>query len=83
MSFSQSLVFLSKQGTITFQENDLIKLNGKKYLYQKAIKSKTQLQLLEPGLFGKATIILDTSKIETFRKYERFRISFENGYING
>ena len=67
-SFSQSLVFLSNQDTITFQENDLIKLNGKKYIYQKAIKDKTQLQLLESGLFGKETIILDTSKIETFRK---------------
>ena len=75
IGFSQTLVFLGKQDMITFQENDLIKLNGKKYRYQKAIKDKTQLQLLEPGLFGKATIILDTSKIETFRKYERFRIS--------
>ena len=75
IGFSQTLVFLGKQDTITFQEDDLIKLNGKKYIYQKAIKDKTQLQLLEPGLFRKATIILNTSKIETFRKYERFRIS--------
>ena len=36
--FSQSLVFLGEKDTITFQENDLIKLNGKKYIYQKAIK---------------------------------------------
>ena len=62
-SFSQSLVFLGEKDTITFQENDLIKLNGKKYIYQKAIKSKTQLQLLESGLFGKATIILDAIKL--------------------
>ena len=75
IGFSQTLVFLGKQDMITFQENDLIKLNGKKYIYQKAIKDKRQLQLLEPGLFRKATIILDTSKIETFREYERFRIS--------
>ena len=38
---------------------------------------------MESGLFGKATIILDTSKIETFRKYERFRISnsLKTGFI--
>ena len=75
MGFSQSLIFHGKQDTITFHENDLIKLNGKKYIYQKAIKNKTQLQLLEPGLLRKETIILNTSKIETFRKYARFRIS--------
>ena len=74
-SFSQSLVFLGEKDTITFQENDLIKLNGTKYKYSKAIKNKTQLQLLEPGLFRKETIIFNTSKIETFIKYERFRIS--------
>tara|TARA_B100000886_G_C20392872_1_gene479081 strand:- start:1215 stop:1478 length:264 start_codon:yes stop_codon:yes gene_type:complete len=64
--FSQTLVLLGKQDIITFQDNDLIKLNGKKYIYQKAVKNKTQLQLLESELFRKATIILDTSKINTF-----------------
>ena len=41
--FSQTLVLLGKQDVVTFQENDLIKLNGKKYIYQKAVNNKTQL----------------------------------------
>ena len=74
MGFSQSLVFFNNQDTITFKENELIKINGQKYLYQKAIKNKTQIHLIESGLFKKEHITLDTSKIETFRKYKRFKI---------
>ena len=75
MGFSQSLVFFNNQDTITFKENELIKINGQKYFYQKAIKNKTQIHLVESGLFRKEHITIDTSKIETFRKYKRFKIS--------
>ncbi len=75
MGFSQTLVFFNNQDTITFKKNELIKINGQKYLYQKAIKNQTQIHLIESGLFKNEHITLDTSKIETFRKYERFRIS--------
>ena len=75
MGFSQTLVFFNNQGTITFKKNELIKINGQKYLYQKAIKNQTQIHLIDSGLFKKEHITLDNSKIETFRKYERFRIS--------
>ena len=74
MGFSQTLVFFNNQDTITFKKNELIKINGQKYLYQKAIKNQTQIHLIESGLFKKEHITLDTSKIGTFRKYERFRI---------
>ena len=75
IGFSQTLVFFNNQDTITFKKNELIKINGQKYLYQKAIKNQTQIHLIESGLFKKEHITLETSKIETFRKYERFRIS--------
>ena len=74
IGFSQTLVFFNNQDTITFKENELIKINGQKYFYQKAIKNKTQIHLIESGLFKKEHITLDTSKIETFRKYKRFKI---------
>ena len=75
MGFSQTLVFFNDQDTITFKKNELIKINGQKYLYQKAIKNQTQIHLIDSGLFKKEHITIDTSKIKTFRKYERFRIS--------
>ena len=73
MGFSQTLVFFNNQDTITFKKNELIKINGQKYLYQKAIKNQTQIHLIDSGLFKKEHITLDTSKIGTFRKYEWFR----------
>ena len=75
MGFSQTLVFFNNQDTITFKKNELIKINGQRYLYQKAIKNQTQIHLIAYGLFKKEHITLDTSKIETFRKYKRFKIS--------
>ena len=88
MGFSQTLVFFNNQDTITFKKNELIKINGQKYFYQKAIKNKTQIHLIESGLFKKEHITLDTSKIETFRKYKRFKIfnSLEKagfGFVTG
>ena len=83
MGFSQTLIFFNNQDTITFKKNELIKINGQKYLYQKAIKNQTQIHLIESGLFKKEHITFDTSKIETIRKYKRFRISnsLKNGFL--
>ena len=58
---SQNLVFTNNQETITFKKNELININGQKYLYQKAVKNKTQIHLIKSGFLRKENITLDTS----------------------
>ena len=67
---SQNLVFTNNQETIIFKKNELININGQKYLYQKAVKNKTQIHLIKSGFLRNENIILDTSKIETFRTHK-------------
>ena len=79
---SQNLVFTNNQETIIFKKNELININGQKYLYQKAVKNKTHIHLIKSGFLRKENIILDTSKIETFRTH-KVRFSRRNALTKG
>ena len=72
---SQNLIFFNDGETITFKKNELININGQKYQYRKPINNSTKIHLLKLGFIKQENIQLDTSKIETFRKYKRFKIS--------
>ena len=72
---SQNLVFFNDEESIIFKENELITINGQKYRYQKPIKNSTKIHLLKSGFIKQENIQFDISKIETFRKYKRFKIS--------
>ena len=75
MCLSQNLIFFNDGETITFKKNELININGQKYRYKKPIRNSTKIHLLKLGFIKQENIQLDTSKIETFRKYKRFKIS--------
>ena len=79
---SQNLVFTNNQETIIFKKNELININGQKYLYQKAVKNKTQIHLIKSGFLRKENITIDTSKIETFRTH-KVRFSERNALTKG
>ena len=79
---SQNLVFTNNQETIIFKKNELININGRKYLYQKAVKNKTQIHLIKSEFLRKENITIDTSKIETFRTY-KVRFSERNALTKG
>ena len=68
---SQDLIFFNDEGTISFKENELININDQKYRYVGASK-----------FLGTENIILDTSKIETFRTHT-IRFSGRNALKNG
>ena len=72
---SQNLIFFNDGETIIFKKNELININGQKYQYKKPINNSTKIHLLKLGFIKQENIQLDTSKIETFRKYKRFKIS--------
>ncbi len=72
---SQNLIFFNGRESITFKKNELININGQKYRYQKPVKNSTKIHLLKLGFIKQENIQFDTSKIETFRKYKRFKIS--------
>ena len=75
MCLSQNLIFFNDGESITFKKNELININGQKYRYQKPIKNSTKIHLLKSGFIKQENIQFDTSKIETFRKYKRFKLS--------
>ena len=75
MCLSQNLIFFNDGESITFEKNELININGQKYRYQKPVKNSTKIHLLKSGFIKQESIQFDTSKIETFRKYKRFKIS--------
>ena len=76
--FSQNLVFSNSQNTITFRENELIKINGQKYRYLGAGQNDTQIKALKLPSFTignikkKEKVIIDTRDISSFQKYKRF-----------
>ena len=72
---SQNLVFTNNQETIIFKKNELINLNGQKYRYLRPLKNRTKIHLLKSSFIKKENIQFDIGKIETFRKYKRFKIS--------
>ena len=76
---SQNLVFFNDEESIIFKENELITINGKEYRYEKALKNRTQIRLLESGFLRKENIVLDTNKIETFRTH-KVRYSTRNAF---
>ena len=67
---SQNLIFYNSQGTIIFKENELININDQKYRYVGAFNNNTQIRLTKSKFLGKESVILDTSKIETFRTHK-------------
>ena len=79
---SQNLVFTNNQETIIFKKNELININGQKYLYQKAVKNKTQIHLIKSGFLRTENITIDTSKIETFKTH-KVRFSERNAFTKG
>jgi len=79
---SQNLVFTNNQETIIFKKNELININGQKYLYQKAVKNKTQIHLIKSGFLRRENITIDTSKIETFKTH-KVRFSERNALTKG
>ena len=72
---SLSLIFFNSEETITFKKNALINLNGQKYRYLRPLKNRTKIHLLKSSFIKKENIQFDIGKIETFRKYKRFKIS--------
>ena len=79
---SQNLVFTNNQETITFKKNELISINGQRYLYKKAVNNKTQIHLIKSGFLRQENITLDTSKIESFRTH-KVRFSGKNTLKKG
>ena len=79
---SQNLVFTNNQETIIFKKNELININGQKYLYQKAVKNKTQIHLIKSGFLRRENITIDTNKIETFKTH-KVRFSERNALTKG
>ena len=61
---SQNLVFTNNQETIIFKKNELININGQKYLYQKAVKNKTHIHLIKSGLLRKENITMFIAKLD-------------------
>ena len=76
---SQNLVFFNDEESIILAENELITINGKEYRYEKPLKNRTQIRLLESGFLRKENIVLDTNKIETFRTH-KVRHSTRNAF---
>ena len=72
---SQSLVFSNSEETIAFKKNELININGQKYRYLRPLKNRTKIHLLKSSFIKQENIQFDIGKIETFRKYKRFKIS--------
>ena len=79
---SQDLIFFNDEGTISFKENELININDQKYRYVGAFNNNTQIRLTKSKFLGRENIILDTSKIETFRTHT-VRFSGRNALKNG
>tara|TARA_B000000609_G_C23967728_1_gene237564 strand:+ start:49 stop:606 length:558 start_codon:yes stop_codon:yes gene_type:complete len=75
LTASQNLAFTNNQETIIFKKNELINLNGQKYRYLRPLKNRTKIHLLKSSFIKKENIQFDIGKIETFRKYKRFKIS--------
>ena len=80
---SQNLIFFNDGETIIFKKNELININGQKYRYKKPINNSTKIHLLKVGFIKQENTQLDISKIETFRKYKRFKIfnALKMGYF--
>ena len=72
---SQSLIFFNSEETIAFKKNELININGQKYRYLRPLKNRTKIHLLKSSFIKQENIQFDIGKIETFRKYKRFKIS--------
>jgi len=67
---SQNLILFNDKETISFKINELININDQKYRYVGAFNNNTQIRLTKPKFLGKESVILDTSKIETFRTHK-------------
>ena len=78
----QNLVFTNNQEKIIFKKNELININGQKYLYQKAVKNNSQIHLIKSGFLRRENITIDTNKIETFKTH-KVRFSERNALTKG
>ena len=79
---SQNLILFNDEETISFKRNELININDQKYRYVGAFNNNTQIRLTKSKFLGTENIILDTSKIETFRTHT-IRFSGRNALKNG
>ena len=61
----------------------MININGQKYRYKKPINNSTKIHLVKLGFIKQENTQLDIIKIETFRKYKRFKIfnALKMGYF--
>ena len=77
--FSQNLVFFNDEVTITFKENELIKINGQEYRYLGVEQNDTHIKVLKlpnskiGNIKKKENVIIDIDDISSFQKYKRFR----------
>ena len=67
---SQNLILFNDEETISFKRNELININDQKYRYVGAFNNNTQIRLTKSKFLGRESVILDTSKIETFRTHK-------------
>ena len=79
---SQNLIFFNDEETIEFKKNELININDQKYRYAGTFNNNTQIRLTQSKFLGKEDVILDTSKIETFRTH-KVRFSGRNALKKG
>ena len=79
---SQNLIFFNDEEKIIFKRNELININNQKYRYVGALNNNTQIRLTKSKFLGIENVILDTSKIETFRTHT-VRFSVRNALKKG
>ena len=79
--FSQNLVFFNDEVTITFKENELIKINGQKYRYLGLEQNDTHFKAMKlsnskiGNIKKMESVIIDINDISSFQKYKRFRFT--------
>ena len=76
---SQNLIFFNDEEKIIFKRNELININDQKYRYVGAFNNNTQIRLTKSKFLVRESVILDTSKIETFRAH-KVRFSGRNAF---
>ena len=78
---SQNLVFFNDEVTITFKENELIKINGQKYRYLGLEQNDTHFKAMKlsnskiGNIKKMESVIIDINDISSFQKYKRFRFT--------
>ena len=78
----QNLIFYNIEDTIIFKEKELLKINGKKYMYLGSTLSDSNIATLQLGLIGGKIVEIGVNDIFTFQKDKRFpQKSIRSGMI--